>query len=42
MTKAIVTALHFEPRGFVPNNARLPALVYEGAFAATEPNAIRT
>lgn len=32
MTKMTVTALHLEPRHFVPNNPRLPALVYEGAF----------
>lgn len=35
MTQTTVTALHFEPRGFVPNNPRLPALIYEGAFAAS-------
>ena len=34
MTKMTVTALHLEPRHFVPNNARLPALIYEGAFDA--------
>ncbi len=27
-----VTALRFEPWSFVPNNPRLPALIYEGAF----------
>ena len=32
MTRVTVTALHFEPRGFVPNNPRLPALIYERAF----------
>ncbi|SDH31599.1 MULTISPECIES: cupin domain-containing protein [Bosea] len=32
MTRVTVTALHFEPRGFVPNNFRLPALIYEKAF----------
>lgn len=32
MTRVMVTALHFEPRGFVPNNHRLPALIYEKAF----------
>lgn len=34
MTKMTVTALHFEPRHFVPNNPRLPALIYESAFAS--------
>ena len=29
-----VTALWFDERDFVPNNPRLPALVYEAAFAA--------
>ena len=32
MTKTSVTAFHFEPWSFVPNNPRLPALIYEGAF----------
>ncbi len=32
MTKTTVTAVHFEPRSFVPNNPRLPALIYQGAF----------
>lgn len=32
MTRVTVTALHFEPRGFVPNNLRLPVLIYEKAF----------
>lgn len=32
MTRVTITALHFEPRGFVPNNLRLPALIYEKAF----------
>lgn len=36
MTQTTVTALHFEPRGFVPNNPRLPALLYEGAFTKSE------
>ena len=36
MTQTTVTALHFEPRGFVPNNPRLPALIYEGAFTESE------
>lgn len=30
--QTIVTALRFEPWSFVPNNPRLPALIYEGAF----------
>ncbi len=34
MTKTTVTAFHFEPWSFVPNNPRLSALIYEGAFAA--------
>lgn len=31
-----VTALHFEPWSFVPNNPRLPALIYEGAPDASD------
>jgi len=38
MTKMIVTALHFEPRSFVPNNPRLPVLIYEGAFTSDAPD----
>lgn len=37
MTQMTVTALHCEPRGFVPNNPRLPALIYEGAFPPAAP-----
>lgn len=35
MTRTTVTALHFEPRSFVPNNPRLPALIYEKVFSST-------
>lgn len=38
MNKTMVTAFHFEPWSFVPNNPRLPALVYEGTFAADAPD----
>lgn len=38
MTKTTVTAFYFEPCSFVPNNPRLPALIYEGTFAADAPD----
>lgn len=30
----MILALHFDERGPIPNNPRLPVLVYQGAFAA--------
>ena len=30
----LTTAIHLEARGFVPNNPRLPVLIYEAAFPA--------
>lgn len=36
--KTTVTALRFEPSSFVPNNPRLPVLIYEGAFAYDAPD----
>jgi uncharacterized protein YjlB len=36
--KTTVTALRFEPSSFVPNNPRLPTLIYEGAFAPDPPD----
>jgi len=37
MPKTVI-AIHLEARGFVPNNPKLPALIYEGAFDADDPN----
>ena len=36
MTKPMTTAFHLEARGFVPNNPRLPVVVYEAAFPSGE------
>lgn len=36
MTKPMTTAFHLEARGFVPNNPRLPVVVYEAAFLSDE------
>jgi uncharacterized protein YjlB len=38
MTGMTVTALRPEPRDFVPNNPRLPVLVYERAFSPDAPD----
>lgn len=34
MSSIAVTAIHFEDRGVIPNNPRLPALIYASAFPA--------
>jgi uncharacterized protein YjlB len=34
MTGPITTAIHLEAKGFVPNNPRLPVIIYETAFSA--------
>ncbi len=36
MAKPLTTAFHLEARGFVPNNPRLPVVVYEAAFPSDE------
>ena len=36
MTKPMTTAFHLEARGLVPNNPRLPVVVYEAAFPSGE------
>lgn len=38
MNQATVTALHLEERDGVPNNPRLPVLVYEAAFSPETPD----
>lgn len=32
MTGPTTTAIHLEARGFIPNNPRLPVIIYEAAF----------
>ncbi len=36
MTGLMTTAIHLEAKGFIPNNPRLPVVLYEGAFSADE------
>lgn len=42
MTKPMTTAFHLEARGFVPNNPRLPVVVYEAAFPSDEDDLAAT